>query len=42
MKLGERYFQWAVPLYENGAKGTFFVLRLFSDFPIMTMEIRKI
>ena len=35
-KLGERYIQWAIPLYENEAKGTFFVLMLFSDSPIET------
>ena len=28
-----RYFQWATLLYESEAKGTFFVLRLFSDSP---------
>ena len=31
---GERYIRWAVPLYENEAKGTFFVSRLFLDSTI--------
>ena len=38
-KLGERYTEWAVSLYENEAKGTFFVLRLFSDCPILYQQI---
>ena len=26
--------EWTAPLYENEVKGTFFLLRLFSDPPI--------
>ena len=33
-KRDKMYIQWTTPLYENEVKGTFFVLRSFSDPPI--------
>ena len=34
-KISKRYIQWVALLCENEMKGTFFVLRLFLDTPIV-------